>query len=73
MSEQPEPLADGDLLVGMAAIARHLGITERQGWHLKDACDLPTFKQGRTVCARKSTLAQHFAAREAAARNRPPV
>lgn len=56
-----------DLLYGLAAIAEHTGLTvpqvkwqiERSGW--------PTFKQGAIVCARRSTLAKHFAAQEAAA------
>ncbi|MGT2515634.1 hypothetical protein ACVOMT_16620 [Sphingomonas panni] len=56
-----------DLLYGLEAIAAHVGLTvpqvkwqiARSGW--------PTFKQGAIVCARRSTLAKHFAAQEAAA------
>ncbi|RSU58933.1 DNA-binding protein [Sphingomonas sp. S-NIH.Pt1_0416] len=56
-----------DLLYGLEAIASHVGLTvpqvkwqiARSGW--------PTFKQGAIVCARRSTLAKHFAAQEAAA------
>lgn len=57
-----------DLLYGVAAIASHLTLTRKQVYHLHDKGDLPTFKVGATVCARRSTLAKHFAAQEAAAR-----
>lgn len=57
-----------DLLYGVAAIAAHLQLTRKQVYHLHDKGDLPTFKVGGTVCARRSTLAKHFAAQEAAAR-----
>ncbi|PCG09674.1 DNA-binding protein [Sphingomonas ginsenosidimutans] len=56
-----------DLLTGIAAIACHLGWTERQTLHQHEKGLIPTFKQGRIVCARRSTLAKHFAAQEAAA------
>lgn len=58
-----------DLLTGVAAIASHLGWTERQVLHQHEKGMIPTFKQGRLVCARRSTLAKHFEAQEAAARN----
>ena len=58
---------DTDLLHGVAAIAAHLSMTRAQVYHLHKRGDLPTFKMGRTVCARRSTLAAHFAAQEAAA------
>lgn len=57
-----------DLLHGVAAIADHLSMTRKQVYHLHDRGQLPTFKMGRTVCARRSTLAKHFEAQEAAAR-----
>jgi len=57
-----------DLLYGIEAIADHLQLTKRQTLHLHEKGGLPTFKMGRTVCARRSTLAKHFAAQEAAAR-----
>jgi hypothetical protein len=63
-------LQDGDtsdLLYGVKAIAAHLRMTDKQVYHLHDKGDLPTFKIGATVCARRSTLAKHFAAQEAAA------
>lgn len=56
-----------DLLTGIAAIAAHLGLTERQAMHQHERGMIPTFKQGRIVCARRSTLAKHFAALEAKA------
>lgn len=56
-----------DLLTGVAGIAAHLGWTERQVLHQHEKGLIPTFKQGRLVCARRSTLAKHFAAQEAAA------
>lgn len=58
---------DADLLYGVAAIAEHLRLTRKQVYHLHDKGDLPTFKVGATVCARRSTLARHFAEQEAAA------
>ena len=57
-----------DLLTGIAAIAAECGWTERQTMHQHEKGLIPTFKQGRLVCARRSTLATHFAAQEAAAR-----
>lgn len=59
-----------DLLYGVKAIAAHLQMTHKQVYHLHDKGDLPTFKVGATVCARRSTLAKHFAAQEAAAASR---
>ena len=57
-----------DLLTGIAAIAVHLGWTERQVKHQAANGELPTFKIGAFVCARRSTLAKHFEAQERAAR-----
>ena len=56
-----------DLLYGLAAIGSAIGVTDRQAEHLVATGQIPTFKLGRTVCARRSTLAKHFAAQEAAA------
>lgn len=61
--------AETDLLHGVEAIADHLRMTRPQVYHLHARGELPTFKLGRTVCARRSTLAKHFAAQEEAARN----
>lgn len=57
-----------DLLYGLEAIGEHVGLTARQVEHLVAKGEMPSFKLGRTVCARRSTLAKHFAAQEAAAR-----
>lgn len=61
------PESASDLLYGMEAIASHLTLTKRQALHLHEKGEIPTFKMGRTVCARRSTLAKHFAAAERAA------
>ena len=60
-----------DLLYGLEDIGEHVGLTARQVEHLVAKGELPTFKMGRTVCARRSTLAEHFAAQEVAARTTP--
>lgn len=58
---------ESDLLYGLEAIADHLQLTVPQvKWQIK-VSGWPTFKQGAIVCARRSTLAKHFAAQEAAA------
>lgn len=59
---------ESDLLHGVKAIAGHLNMTTKQVYHLHGNSQLPTFKIGKTVCARRSTLAKHFAEQEAAAR-----
>lgn len=46
----------GDLARGMKAIAEHLGVTVRQGFHLHEQRLIPTFHIGRSVCARRSEL-----------------
>jgi hypothetical protein len=57
---------DPDVLYGVPAIALHLRLKDRQVYHLKAVHKLPTFKIGKTVCARRSTLATWIAQREAA-------
>lgn len=57
-----------DLLTGIQAIADAIGMTKRQAYHLHETGEIPTFKMGGKVFARRSTLAKHFAAQEAAAR-----
>lgn len=57
-----------DVLLGVPAIAAHLGLTARQVRNLiYERDELPTFKLGGSVAARKSTLAKHFARLEKAA------
>lgn len=67
--------ADRDLLTGLDAIADHCGWTVRATKHRHEKGTIPTFTlgDGRTVYARRSTLAQHFAAQEAAARSAEPA
>lgn len=57
---------DSDLLYGVPAIAKHLGISDRAIYHLHGRGTLPTFKIGKVVCARRTTLATWIAEREAA-------
>ncbi|GEL42258.1 hypothetical protein MEX01_28490 [Methylorubrum extorquens] len=58
-----------DLLHGVPAIAAEMRLSPRQIYHLAEKHGLPTFKIGRTVCARRSTLSVWLAEREAAARS----
>ncbi len=49
-------IQESDILTGHKAIARFLGLSPRQiSWHDEQG-NLPTFRIGRTVCARKSKL-----------------
>lgn len=57
----------GDLLLGANAIAAALGIKRRQAYRLIYDGDLPTFKLGGSVAARRSTLAQWLSQKESAA------
>ena len=59
-----------DLLTGARAIAAFMGWSERSLRHRE--ARLPTFRIGRTLCARRSTLAAWLAAQEAAAMPIPP-
>lgn len=54
----------GDLLYGSRAIAAHLGIRKGTAIHLIRAGLIPWFALGGVACARRSTLAAHFAALE---------
>ncbi len=49
-----------DLIRGVKPIANELGWTPRQVFHAHEAGHLPTFKIGRAVCARRSTLRDHI-------------
>lgn len=57
-----------DLLNGFQEIAEALHISVRQAKHRAKIGAIPIFRMGRSVCARRSTLAKHFAALEAQAR-----
>lgn len=54
MDEKTEQV--GELLIGAGAIAKALGITARQVYKLIYADQLPHFKLGGSVAARRSTL-----------------
>ncbi|MFG1465247.1 DNA-binding protein [Xanthobacter sp. DSM 24535] len=54
-----------DVLVGVSAIAAHLGMSARQAKHRVHLNMLPVFRMGRTVCARKTTLNEWMAKQEA--------
>lgn len=59
-------MSETELLTGHKAIARFLGLSPRQvSWH-DERGNLPTFKIGRTVCARKATLIQWIGEKEQA-------
>ena len=56
-----------DLLTGYQEIGDFLGWTARQAKHRALSGELPTFKFGRTPCARRSTLTAWMARQEAQA------
>ena len=62
------PMAGFDLLYGLAAIAEYAGLKETQARHLYESHDLPVFKIGRQVCARRSVLDRWLQERQAAGR-----
>lgn len=55
------------VLYGVAAIATFLGIEEKACRHRVEAKQIPTFKIGRMICARPSSLRTWLAAKEAEA------
>ena len=65
MTEGP-PLAR-DLLVGAEAIADFIGKDARSVYYLASKGQLPTFKLGAVLHARRSTLIRFITDREAAA------
>jgi hypothetical protein len=62
---QCESLKD-DLLVGAKAIGDFIGKDSRQVFHMVSHGQLPAFKLGAVIHARKSSLRQHIAELEAA-------
>ena len=50
-----------DLLTGYQSIGDYLGWDRRQAEHRSTTGEIPTFKIGRTVCARMSSLDAHIA------------
>ena len=61
---------DTALLYGLPAIGEQLGLQVDQVRHLVKRYGLPTFKLGRHVCARRSSVMTWLAEHEAAARER---
>jgi hypothetical protein len=66
MTDTSTPAA-GDLLYGARAIADFLGITPKATYHLVEAKRIPSFKIGKTICSRRSTLARAIEELEAEA------
>jgi len=56
-----------DLLYGVPAIARYMDMREPQARHLCERGDIPTFRMGRIICSRRSTIDAHLAERQARA------
>jgi excisionase family DNA binding protein len=54
-----------DLLNGADKIAAYLGVPRTLVYRMADRGELPTFKLGRSICARRSALLRHVAALEA--------
>ena len=77
INHQPDKDAEADLLYGVPAIAKFLGVGEQATRHLARLGRITTFRMGRRLCARKSTLNSDFAALESRARDEratpPPV
>jgi len=57
----------GDLLLGAPAIAKYLGVTQRQVYRLVADKIVPSFKVGGTVAARRSSLSTWMKQAEVAA------
>ncbi len=55
-SEQSEQPTSGELLYGCRLIGEYLGLSYDQAWHLIRRHELPHFRIGRRVCARRSAL-----------------
>jgi hypothetical protein len=66
-----ETLGD-DLIVGAKPIAEELGMTERQVFYMAETGQLPVFKIGRKLAARRSTLRQRIVELERTACERAP-
>lgn len=60
-----------DLLHGAAAIAEFMGLRVRQVESMIAAESIPTFRIGRNVCARRSTLTAFFEEKEAERKRQP--
>jgi hypothetical protein len=58
--EQPEQTLAQDLLIGAAAIAKYIGISERACRHQLDRKQIPHRRMGRLIVGSRSTLRRHF-------------
>lgn len=63
----PDNDNSGDLLLGAPAIAKFLGVTQRQVYRLVTDKVVPSFKAGGTIAARRSSLRRWMDAAEMAA------
>ena len=54
-----------EILTGAKAIGRFLGLSTRQVFHRVEDGTLPTFRMGKNICARPSTLLAWIAEQEA--------
>ena len=54
-----------DVLFGAVAIAQYLGLDKRAVLHMKTSGQLPVFKIGRRLAARRATLDAFLSEREA--------
>lgn len=66
MKPANQNIIDGDLLVGAPAIAKFLGVTQRQVYRLTYDKVMPHFKLGGSIAARRSSLAAWMAQAEGA-------
>jgi hypothetical protein len=65
MTDTAQPIADtkkptADLLYGVPAIAEFLGMTPAAVYHLAAQKRIPTFKVGKTICARRARILEAF-------------
>jgi hypothetical protein len=52
MTDTPQP----EVLHGARAIADFLGVSEKAVYHMAERKRIPTFKLGKTLCARRSSI-----------------
>lgn len=67
MMEHTNDNLAGDILRGADAIAAYLGFPRRAVYHAVSKGNLPHFRVGELVCARRSTLAAWIESQERAA------
>lgn len=60
-----------DILWRVKRIAAFLDLPEKAAQHRIDKGEIPTFRMGGTICARRSTLLAWIAAQEARSAHRP--